>query len=64
MDIAEQARHSLKRRPRYVTLEIIASDTGLSLGWLKAFAAGAFARPRGDKCERLTAYLAVRDGEA
>jgi hypothetical protein len=60
MDIAEQARHSLKRRPRYVTLEIIAADTGLSLGWLKAFAAGAFERPRGDKCERLLACLAER----
>ncbi len=47
----------VRERPRTLTYDQIASDTGLKVSWLEAFAGGRIPDPGVRKVETLFAYL-------
>lgn len=50
----------LKNRPRTLTIENIASDTGLTVGWLLDFAGERTRHPSVIRIEQLYNYLAKK----
>lgn len=53
----DRALLALRGRPAWLGLETIARDTGLGLGWLKAFAQGRSSEPSVNRIETLLSYL-------
>jgi hypothetical protein len=53
----DRALLTLRGRPAWLGLETIARDTGLGLGWLKAFAQGRSSEPSVNRIETLLSYL-------
>ena len=53
----DEALTLLRNRPAWLGLEEIAQATGLSLGWLKAFAQGRSQEPSVNRVETLLRYL-------
>lgn len=52
-----RVRSKLRQRPRTLELKRIASDTGLSVGWLKCFSRGQYEKPSLPMVQTLKNYL-------
>lgn len=53
----EQALLLLINRPRIITYEMIAKETGLTTHWLKLFKSGGIVNPKVNKLEKLINFL-------
>lgn len=53
----EKALLLLENRPRFITYQMIAKNTGLTTHWLKSFRSGKFNNPKSIRLERLINFL-------
>lgn len=57
----DQTRTALQNRPRNITLEQVATESGLPLAWLRAFARNVSDEPGVCRVQTLYEYLTKKD---
>jgi hypothetical protein len=55
--LRDETRHLLATRPANIDYKTIAEDTGITVGWIKAFAVGQSKHPSVVWVETLNVYL-------